>query len=69
MQSFGMNEISQMVRKSLLRSLPKITPSNAEFIANLDFLSFSDTQIEPPLLEEGEKTQIELINLDDFDST
>ncbi|XP_044260522.1 uncharacterized protein LOC123008655 [Tribolium madens] len=69
-RSIALEDLPPMVHKVPSRPLPKVTPPDQEFVADLDSPSLSDTQIEPPPPEEPEgEPSIEFVDLDGFDLT
>nr|XP_015836513.1 PREDICTED: uncharacterized protein LOC657194 isoform X1 [Tribolium castaneum] len=69
-RSIALEELPSMVHQVPSKPLPKVTPPDQEFVADLDSPSLSDTQIEPPPPEEPEgEPSIEFVDLDGFELT
>lgn len=69
-QSLGLDEIPPMIHKYPSRSMLRARPPDADFIADLDSPSLSDTQIEPALeTVPDEEYELSFVDLEGFDLT
>ncbi|RZC38817.1 uncharacterized protein BDFB_004744 [Asbolus verrucosus] len=69
-KSIDIHDLPPMCHKVPSRPLPAMAPPDKDFVADLDSPSLSDTQIEPPPLEEPEgEIEIEFMDLDSFQLT